>query len=159
MTEKRLTIERTYDISAAGFWDLWTTKEGIESWWGPEGFSVSVRELDVRVGGELRYTSTATGAEQIAVLKRGNLPLTTEARITYTDIKRLRLLAFETHVDFIAGVEPYGVTTTVEVTKERSGIIMNMAFGAMHDETWTQRAIAGHRSQILKLTRVINERM
>ena len=32
----RITIERTYRASVEDVWDLWTTKEGIESWWGPE---------------------------------------------------------------------------------------------------------------------------
>jgi len=36
---RKITIERTYEASIDVLWDLWTTKEGIESWWGPDGFS------------------------------------------------------------------------------------------------------------------------
>ena len=46
MTEKannrsdhKIVIERTYEASIEDIWELWTTREGIESWWGPEGFS------------------------------------------------------------------------------------------------------------------------
>ena len=38
---------------------LRTTKDGIESWWGPGGFTVKVRKLDLRSGGELHYAMIA----------------------------------------------------------------------------------------------------
>ena len=31
----KIRIERTYNASIEDVWELWTTKEGIESWWGP----------------------------------------------------------------------------------------------------------------------------
>jgi hypothetical protein len=40
-------------------WAMWTTKDGIESWWGPEGFAVFVREIDVRPDGTLLYEMRA----------------------------------------------------------------------------------------------------
>ena len=51
---QKVTVERTYQARLGELWDLWTTKEGIESWWGPGGFTVKVRKLDLRPGGELR---------------------------------------------------------------------------------------------------------
>ena len=29
---RRITLERTYKASLQDVWDMWTTKEGIESW-------------------------------------------------------------------------------------------------------------------------------
>src|SRR6187549_1752661 len=46
MTRQRITLERTYKTSLPELWDLWTTKHGIESWWGPEGFRVEVERID-----------------------------------------------------------------------------------------------------------------
>ena len=46
MTEqerKRITFERFYRANVQDVWDLWTTKSGIEPWWGPGGFAVTVR--------------------------------------------------------------------------------------------------------------------
>ena len=51
--KQSITIERIYKAAIEDVWALWTTKDGIESWWGPGGFSVSVRKLDVRPGGDL----------------------------------------------------------------------------------------------------------
>jgi len=57
--KRRVTLERTYPAPIAMVWELWTTKEGIESWWGPRGFRVEVHSIDLRVGGELLYSMIA----------------------------------------------------------------------------------------------------
>src|SRR6266550_3580773 len=60
-----IRIERTYPTSAEEVWRLWTTSDGIESWWAPDGFKVEVRKLELRPGGELVYAMTAIGPELI----------------------------------------------------------------------------------------------
>ena len=62
----QFSIQRTYAASIDEAWALWTTKSGIESWWGPEGFDVTVTSLDLRPGGELVYLMTAMAPEQVA---------------------------------------------------------------------------------------------
>jgi len=37
---RRITLERTYQASPQKVWDLWTTKDGIESCCCPHGFRV-----------------------------------------------------------------------------------------------------------------------
>src|SRR5256712_5745577 len=83
---RKVTLERTFKASIEGVWDLWTTKEGIESWWGPDGFAVTVHKLDLRPGGELVYAMTAVASDQIEFMKKAGMPLTTESRVTYTDV-------------------------------------------------------------------------
>ncbi|TME75172.1 MAG: SRPBCC domain-containing protein, partial [Chloroflexi bacterium] len=92
---RRVSIERTFtEASAEDVWALWTTKDGIESWWGPDGFEVKVRRLDFRLGGELLYAMTATAPEQIEFLKKAGMPLTTESLVRYTDVVPFKRLAF-----------------------------------------------------------------
>ena len=62
---RKITLARTYEAGS-----LWTTKAGLESWWGPEVFTVKVRKLDLRPGGELLYAMTATGPSQIEFMNR-----------------------------------------------------------------------------------------
>src|SRR5207344_676779 len=38
MSRRMITIERTFNAAIEDVWALWTTADGIESWWGPEGF-------------------------------------------------------------------------------------------------------------------------
>src|SRR3989442_1773889 len=81
-----IRFERTYQAPIKDVWDLWTTKEGIESWWGPEGFATAVRKLDLRPGGGFEYAMTATDPAQIEGLKALGVALTSVARGTYTEV-------------------------------------------------------------------------
>jgi uncharacterized protein YndB with AHSA1/START domain len=153
--KRTITMERTYKASIADVWDLWTTKEGIESWWGPDGFEVKVRKLDLRPGGELLYAMTAIALPQIQFMKKAGMQLTTEARITYTEIVAQRRLAYIHLADFIPGVKSYDVATKIELHPNTPGVRMVLTFDAMHDEQWTQRAVMGWESELGKLAKVL----
>lgn len=152
---RRVTLERTFNASIQDVWDLWTTKEGIESWWGPEGFAVDVAKLDLRPGGELTYAMTATAPEQIEFLKKAGMPVTNEHRLTYTEVVPRRHLAYTHLADFIPGVQPYQVETTVQFDAGLQGVRMVLTFDAMHDEHWTQLAVMGWESELGKLERLL----
>ena len=47
----QVTIERTFPTPPEVIWELWTRPEHFASWYGPEGGTVPVVEMDVRVGG------------------------------------------------------------------------------------------------------------
>jgi uncharacterized protein YndB with AHSA1/START domain len=147
----RFSIERTYAASIDEAWALWITKAGIESWWGPEGFDVTVTSLDLRPGSELVYLMTATAPEQVAFMKRAGMPLSTECRVTYTEVSPPGRLAYKTLADFVPGVTPYEVATVVELRATADGVKLTVTFDAMHDDLWTERARAGHESQMRKL--------
>jgi len=150
-----MNLERTYEASPADVWELWTTKEGIESWWGPEGFQVKVLALDLRPGGELHYTMTAIGPNEVAFMKSAGMPLTTEHRVTYTDVVPQRRLAYTIVADFIPGVEPYDVATVVELHPAGRSVRMVLTFDAMHDELWTQRSIMGRESELRRFAKAL----
>jgi uncharacterized protein YndB with AHSA1/START domain len=50
-TNDAIVVERIFDVPAALIWQLWTEPEHIRNWYGPQGFTVSVTEMDLRVGG------------------------------------------------------------------------------------------------------------
>jgi len=153
---RRVSIERTFAGAAAeDVWSLWTTKEGIESWWGPDGFEVKVRRLDVRLRGELLYAMTATAPDQIEFLKKAGMPLTTESLVRYTDVVPLKRIAFTQLADFIPGVEPYEVGTTVELGTTSQGVRLILTLDAMHDEHWTRMAVMGWENELGKLAKVL----
>jgi uncharacterized protein YndB with AHSA1/START domain len=155
---KKVRLERTYAASIEDVWEAWTTKEGIESWWGPDGFTVSVEKLDLRVGGELLYAMTAVAAPQIAFMKQANMPLTTRSRITFTEVSPPRRLAYDHWTDFIPGVAPYDVTHVVELEPSSNGVRLTLTVDAMHDEVWTQRCVMGWENELSKLDGVLASR-
>jgi uncharacterized protein YndB with AHSA1/START domain len=152
---KQVRLERTYPASIEDVWELWTTKEGIESWWGPDGFAVTVNELALEPGGELSYAMTAVSPETIAFMKRANMSTTTISRIVFSEVSPPSRLVYRHSVDFVPGVEPYdtGVVLELETTKE--GVRLVLTIDAMHDEEWTQRAVMGWESELGKLGRVL----
>jgi uncharacterized protein YndB with AHSA1/START domain len=152
---RRVSIERTLGGTVEDVWELWTTKAGIESWWGPDGFVVKVRRLDVRLGGELLYAMSATAPEQIEFLKKAGMALTTESLVTYTDVVPLKRLAFTQMADFIPGVTPYEVATAVELKPVPQGVRLVLTLDAMHDEYWTKMAVMGWENELDKLGRVL----
>ena len=149
--KKRITLERTYRASIEDVWELWTTKDGIESWWGPDGFAVTVSKIDVRVGGELHYAMAAIEADKIAFMEKAGMPTVTEHVIRYTEVARNERLAYLHPVDFVPGVTAYDVETRVELSSTAAGVRMALTIDAMHDELWTQRAVAGWEMELGKL--------
>jgi len=154
---RKVTLERSFEASMEEVWDLWTTKEGIESWWGPDGFAVEVRKLDLRPDGELLYAMTAVGWDQIAFMKKAGMPLTIETRVTYTELDPPRRLAYSTLADFIPGVEHYRAATVVELHPTADGVRLVLIQEAMHDEHWTQMAVKGWENELDKLARVLKK--
>ena len=152
---RKITIERRYEAHVQDVWEMWTTKDGIESWWGPGGFSTKVLHLDLRAGGELRYAMTAVGPEQVQFMKNAGMPPTTEAKITYSEVVPGKRLAYIHLADFVPGVKPYDVATLVEFFTDGNGVRMVLTFDAMHDEQWTKMAVMGHESQLGKLENVL----
>ena len=159
MTERpKLTLERTFEATPEEVWELWTTKEGIESWWGPEGFSVAVSALDLRPGGELRYAMSAVAPEMIEYVRQAGMPVTNHHRIRYTEVERPHRLAYMELADFIPGVEAYEVETIVELRSVGDAVHMVLTFEAMHDARWTELARLGREGELERLANVLAAR-
>jgi uncharacterized protein YndB with AHSA1/START domain len=152
---ERVTLERIYPATLAEVWALWTTREGIEAWWGPDGFAVEVRSLDLRPGGELRYLMIAKQPEMVAFMKAQGMPTAQDCRLRYTVVEPMRRLAWLHATDFIPGIEPYDVAHDVALSEGPRGVKVVLTIDRMHDETWTQRAVQGWAMELGKLARVL----
>lgn len=49
---KSVVIERIFDAPIALVWQLWTEPEHFKNWYGPQGFSIPVAEMDLSKGGQ-----------------------------------------------------------------------------------------------------------
>ncbi|WP_040812313.1 SRPBCC family protein [Nocardia concava] len=152
----RIRIEHDYPTTAQTIWDLWTTAAGIEKWWAPDGFTVHVDRLDLRPGGELVYTMTATAPEQIEFMRSVGMPLSTESRKTFTEVDGPNRLAYTSLADFIPGVEPYEFLTTVDLEPTDAGVRVVMTVDAMHDDVWTERLQQGRANELANLAAVVS---
>ncbi len=152
---RRVVIERWFDGSLDDVWALWTTKDGLESWWGPDGFRVEVRALDLRPGGELRYAMIADSPEMVAFMKREKMPAVQELSIRYVDVVVNERLRYMNRADFIPGVAAYDVETLVELHEAKSGVRLVLDFEAMHDDMWTNRAAAGWENELGRMDKAL----
>jgi hypothetical protein len=50
-SQDAVVIERTFDAPVDLIWQMWTDPEHFAAWYGPEGASIPVAKMDVRVGG------------------------------------------------------------------------------------------------------------
>ncbi|WP_345953147.1 SRPBCC family protein [Mucilaginibacter sp. PAMB04168] len=56
-TESReMRITRVFKAPIELMWEVWTTPEHIVNWWGPNGFSNTIHQMDVQNGGEWQLT-------------------------------------------------------------------------------------------------------
>lgn len=48
---RELVISRAFDASIELMWKVWTEPEHIKHWWGPNGFTNTIFQMDVKPGG------------------------------------------------------------------------------------------------------------
>jgi len=154
-TTKTFTVERMLKASPEKVWQMWTTREGLERWWGPEGFSVQVHHIDVRVGGHFDLTMKTEVPEIVAMLAKGGMGASQRLRGDYTVVEPNRRLAYANLVDFVPGIAPYKATTSVELTVVSGGTRLAVTNDVMHDAMWTERARMGWEQEIGKLERAL----
>ena len=155
-TDTPLVLRRRYTASPERIWALWTTPQGIASWWAPEGFSTTVDALELHPGGALVYTMTATGPEQIAFMDQAGMPRSTTSHKVFTELDEPTRIAYSSLIDFVPDVEPYGHLTVVTLERAVDGTDVLMEMEPLHDEEWTARLRAGRANELDNLARLIS---
>lgn len=153
-----IRLERRYEVKVEDLWRLWTTKAGLESWWGPEGFVVKVHQLELRVGGKLSYDMIADAPPQIEFMKQAGMPRSHATHATFVAIEPLERLVINHLIDFIPGVKPYDNRVQVEFFRDGREVRMLITVDAHPDPQWTQRATLGWESQLTKLPAALRAR-
>ena len=109
---REIVLERELRGSVDAVWRSWTTVAGLEAWWGPEGWSTTVRALDVRPGGLWHFAMGPSGA-----------PPEVWVRAIYTEVIPGSVLSYvegfsdETGAD----LDPESHTVTVELFGREPG--------------------------------------
>jgi uncharacterized protein YndB with AHSA1/START domain len=146
-----VVIERRYRASIEDVWDLWTTKDGFESWWGPRGFRAEVSQLDARAGGALCYEMIADTPEMIAAMKRMGRPASHPTSARFTELRPRERLVITNVIDFLPGVATYESQIAVDFTVLGDHVRMVVTLDAMHTDEMTRMQKQGFESQLTKL--------
>jgi len=146
-----LVLERIYPASVKELWDLWATKEGFASWWGPQGFRVEVATLEPEPGGALAYTMIASDPQAIEAMEKGGHATSHDVRATFSTFTPHSALSLTSVIDFIPGVEAYESLIAVTFEEHPKGARMVVSLHAMHDAQFTAMQQEGFTSQLGKL--------
>ena len=149
----KVVIERTYRAEVQELWDLWTTKEGFESWWGPEQFRVEVRALEARPGGALQYDMIADTPLMIEEMRKLGQPTSHETHGRFTEVDPHQRLAITHVIDFLPGVPPYEQTMLVEFFPLGDHVRMVVTLDATHSPEFSEMQQQGFTSSLAKLDR------
>jgi len=137
----RQVVERIWRAPISLIWELWTTAEGLSSWWGPKGFAVEVETMDLQVGGAFTYTMRATSPEVLASMAESGRPTSFSVTATYTAMDPPRKLAYSS---------PFGdemLSTSVEFSEVSEGVKMVLVIDASKPEM-TGGATKGWKSAL-----------
>jgi len=147
----KIVVERTYRAAIEDVWDLWTTKEGFESWWGPQGFRAEVQEIDARVDGALRYEMIADSPEMIAAMKQMGQPTSHATRSRFAELTPRSRLVLRSVIDFLPGVATYESDIAVDFFPSGDRVRMVVTLDGMHNDEFTKMQKEGFTSQLTKL--------
>lgn len=155
--QRTIVLRRSLPVPPERVWELWTTPEGIGAWWAPDGFSTSVDVLELRPGGALDYTMTATGPEQVAFMEQAGMPLSTRSHKEFTEVVEPTRLGYRSLIDFVPDVAPYVHLTVVSLERTAAGTEVVMECEPLHDHVWTERIVAGRTNELDNLERLVTE--
>lgn len=153
-----IRFERIYDAAIEDVWALWTTREGLEAWFAPEGMRFEVSTLDLRVGGAFNHVMTAVGTEEIAYLAQLGRPPVAQVSGRFIEIVHHRRLGIRFDIDFVPGVESYPYDMVVELHDEAGRVRMVLTADRHPDAEMTRGAIMGLTSQLKRFDLAIAAR-
>lgn len=143
-----VSFERVYTAAIEDVWALWTTKEGLEAWFAPEGMRFEVSVLELWPGGAFDHVMRAVGPEEIAYLTKLGLPLSTWTSGRFIEVEPHRRLRIRFDIDFVPGVDPYPYDMLVELHAEGAEVRMILTADRHPDPEMTRGAILGLTSQL-----------
>ncbi len=80
-----VVIERIFDAPVDLIWQMWTQPEHFKKWYGPEGFTVPVAEMDVRVGGKHLFCMASPDGSMKMWSTGEYTEIVSNERLVYTD--------------------------------------------------------------------------
>jgi uncharacterized protein YndB with AHSA1/START domain len=153
-----VTAERAFRVAPRPLWTLWTTKEGLSSWWAPEGFVMEITALDVRPGGaiDFRYEDAATARDPRwkEELRSKGQSTSWEARGTFLAVDPVRLLAFRQFLDFGPKAKSQEYRMSATFREEGSTVHVLLKAEAPGSKHWAFLGRANLEAQLERLARL-----
>ena len=155
----RFSEERVLPAPVQKVWSLWTTRDGLESWWSPEAFVMKVEELDVRVGGRIEFTYEEAGSvstpEWQSQFQGKGLSTSWSGRGTFLEVDRLRRLSFRQALDFGPKSSPQDDRMAADFRAVETGTRLILTAEAPSSKHWMLLGRPNLVGQLDRLARVL----
>jgi uncharacterized protein YndB with AHSA1/START domain len=109
--DREIVLSRVLDAPRDLVFRAWTDKEHFAKWFGPRGFTTTIREADVRVGGRMRFELRAPDGK------------VWDSRISFLEIKRPELLVYDHGLDKDDDRERFHVTITFDEQSDKKTVV------------------------------------
>jgi uncharacterized protein YndB with AHSA1/START domain len=115
-SDRELVVTRVFDAPRDLAFSAWTDPAHLVHWWGPDGFTLTIHEMDVKPGGVWRFVMHGPDGRNY------------NNRIVYVEVARPERLVYK-HVPE-PGDEPvrFDVTVTFEEQDGKTHLTMQMVF-------------------------------
>ena len=109
--DREIVLSRVFDAPRDLVFRAWTEEGHFAKWFGPRGFTTTIREADMRVGGLLRFDMTAPDGT------------VWDNRIEFLEIKRPELLVFDHGSDKDDDPGRFHVTITFDEQSDKKTVV------------------------------------
>lgn len=109
--DREIVLSRVFDAPRELVFRAWTEQEHFAKWFGPRGFSTTIREADVRVGGRLRFDMRAPDGK------------VWDNRIVFLEIESPARLVYDHGADKDDDPGRFRVTVTFEEQSDKKTVV------------------------------------
>jgi uncharacterized protein YndB with AHSA1/START domain len=134
VAEREVVITRVYDAPARLLFRAFSTPEHLTRWFGPPGYSLTLCELDFRIGGRLRLAMTGSNGVQGTAFRGEYLEIVPNRKIVYAGA--FETPEAETMIVTITFDEQGGQTTLTNHTLFASVAMKNAHLGMGYATGW-----------------------
>lgn len=116
IARREIAVGRLLDAPRTLVFDVWTKPEHVIQWWGPNGFTNTIQEMNVKAGGTWRF------------IMHGPDGYDYDNRIIFTEVIKPKLLVYIHGADMEDDPEQFQVTVTFENKNKKTLLTMRCLF-------------------------------
>src|SRR3954454_22396381 len=133
--DREIVAVRVFDAPRELVWKAWTEPSHVAQWWGPNGFTNTIHEMDLRPGGVWRFVMHGPDGTDY------------KNTIVFIEIAKPERLVY----DHVSGPK-FHMTVTFEEQGEKTKLTMRMRFdtAAERDKVATEVGAAEGAKQTLE---------
>jgi uncharacterized protein YndB with AHSA1/START domain/uncharacterized glyoxalase superfamily protein PhnB len=120
-SNRELVITRLINAPRELVWEVWTKPEHIKHWWGPDGFTNTIHEMEVKPGGVWRF------------MMHGPNGMDFPNKIVFNEVKKPELLVYTHSSEDVNDPNIFHTTVTFEKQGDKTNLTMRALFATAEE--------------------------